>query len=117
MQAPYMTAMTHAPMQDALVIGSRFDADVSKATCRLAFYGRLAAIVDPDKPGELGRLRVYKLKQKQGSIDRAAKDGQSAVCKGMFKKETDISLFAGMTVWPAVPGAHGIACDPPRGWQ
>ena len=80
------------------MIGSHFDADVSKATCRLACYGRLAAIIDADKAGELAKLRVYRLKQKQGSIDRVAKDGQSAVCKGMFKKETDISLFAGMRV-------------------
>jgi hypothetical protein len=99
--------------QDALVIGSRFDADVSKATCRLAFYGRLAAILDADKPGELARLRVYKLKRKAGSIDRVERDGLSAVCKGMFKKETDISLFAGMQARPApfpcMNTAHGPA--------
>ena len=80
------------------MIGSRFDMDVSKATCRLAFYGRLAALVNADQPAELAKLRVYKTKRKAGALDRVAKDGLSAVCRGMFKKETDISLFSGMRV-------------------
>lgn len=33
---------------DALVIGSKLDADLNAATCRLAFHGRLLALVDPD---------------------------------------------------------------------
>lgn len=86
------------PGQDALVIGSRFDTDVSKAACRLAFYGRLVALLRAEEPSELARLRIFKLKTRAGSIDRLAPDGFSAVCKGMFKKDTDISLFAGMKV-------------------
>ena len=90
------------------MIGSRFDMDVSKATCRLAFYGRLAALVAAEQPAELARLRVYKLKRKVGALDRVAKDSLSAVCRGMFKKETDISLFAGMRVWRPFPSAPHV---------
>lgn len=80
------------------MIGSRFDTDVSKAACRLAFYGRLVALLRAEEPSELARLRIFKVKSRAGSIDRVAPDGFSAVCKGMFKKDTDISLFAGMKV-------------------
>jgi len=85
-------------LQDALVIGSRFEVDASKATCRLAIYGRLAALMNPADPPQMRKLRIYKLKRRTGSIDRMNKDGLSAVCKGMFKKETDISVFVGLKV-------------------
>lgn len=88
-------------VQDALVIGSRFDTDMNSPTCRLAFYGRLVALLDPSDPAALQRLKVYKLKQRSGVIERVASDGRTAVCKGMFKKETDISLFTGMQVCAA----------------
>jgi selenocysteine-specific elongation factor len=85
--------------QDALTIGSRFDMDASKAACRLAFYGRLAALIDPDDAVALSRLRIFKPKRKTGSVDRIlGGDACTAVCKGMFKKETNISLFSGMRV-------------------
>ena len=85
-------------MQDSIVIGSRFDASQDAPTCRLAFYGRILKLLDPSSLAALQQLKIYKLKQKQGSIDRVSPDGLSAVCKGMFKKETDISLFTGMKV-------------------
>ena len=86
-----------AAAQDALVIGSRLEADASAAACRLAFYGRLVALVDaPDSPGALAKLRLFKLKSRMGSVERAAPDGRSAICKGMFKRDTDISRFVGL---------------------
>ena len=84
--------------QDSVLIGSRLDASQEAATCRLAFYGRLLKLLDPTDSQVLQQLKIYKLKQKQGSIDRISSDGTSAVCKGMFKKETDLSLFSGMQV-------------------
>ena len=52
-----------APHQDALVIGAKFDTtgDTTGDTCRLAFYGRLAALIDPTKEQEMARLKVYKV--------------------------------------------------------
>ena len=85
-------------MQDAIVIGAQFDTDIATAGCRLAFHGRLSALLDPgDKPA-LARLRIVKLKAKHGVIERLAADGCTAICRGMFKKETDMSLFVGMKV-------------------
>ena len=80
------------------MIGSRFEMDASTAMCRLAFYGRLAALINQSDPVQMGTLRIFKVKRRTGSIDRVDKDGLGAVCKGMFKKETDISVFAGLQV-------------------
>ena len=85
-------------MQDTLVIGSRFDADASGASCRQAFYGRLVHLLDTADPKQLQQLRVFKLKQRRGLVERMSEDGTSAVCRSMFKKDTDISLFANLKV-------------------
>ena len=90
-----------ASAQDALVIGARFDADVSTAACRLAFYGRMVALVDPADTAALARLRIAKLKAKHGAIERVGRDGRTAICRGMFKKETDLYVFRGMQVCTA----------------
>ena len=46
--------------QDALVIGSRLDADAGAQLCRLALAGRLVALIEPN-PSQLARLRLYKV--------------------------------------------------------
>lgn len=89
-------------LQDAVLIGSRLDASQEASTCRLAFYGRILKLLDPTDASALQQIKIYKLKQKKGSIDRVTPDGLSVVCKGMFKKETNINLFSGMKVRPMV---------------
>jgi selenocysteine-specific elongation factor len=37
-------------------------------------------------------------KERTGTIERIAPDGASAICRGMFKKETDITPFVGAAV-------------------
>ncbi len=104
------------------MIGSRLEADASAAACRLAFYGRLVALVDaPERPGALARLRLLKLKARTGSVERVAPDGGSAVCKGMFKRDTDISRFVGLKARArlaagACAGRSGFGCDG-VGWR
>jgi len=84
--------------RDVLVIGSKFDTEVHTPTCRLAWYGRLVRTLDVADRGALEGLRVYKCKERTGVVERVKDDGRSAVCREMFKKETDLSLFQGMTV-------------------
>ena len=97
-------------LQDAVLIGSRLDASQEASTCRLAFYGRILKLLDPNDATALQQIKIYKLKQKKGSIDRVTPDGLSAVCKGMFKKETNIGLFSGMKVWcSTMPAAAAVA--------
>lgn len=85
-------------LQDSLVIVSRLDDTSAGAACRLALYGSLVALVNPDSPGELSRLRVFKVKQKEGNIERVLPDGRTAICKGFFKKESDFSAFLNLKV-------------------
>ena len=43
------------------MIGSRLDADLSGAACRLMLYGRLVTLIDADDPAALSKLRVFKV--------------------------------------------------------
>ena len=92
--------------EKSLMIGARLDADIHQNTCRLAFHGKLLDIVKAPGPGESGsgsnaedlrRFRIFKNKERTGSVERWTNEYE-AVCKGMFKKETDLSLFQNMEV-------------------
>ncbi|GAX74045.1 hypothetical protein CEUSTIGMA_g1495.t1 [Chlamydomonas eustigma] len=93
--------------QESLLIGARLDADIHGESCRLCFYGRLLWLLDPSSMNELSKLKVYKVKERQGSIERMQPDGITAICKGLFKKETDISVFAGLKVH-TTSGQEGV---------
>lgn len=85
--------------QDSLVVISRLDEVSTGASCRLALYGRLTALLDPNSPSEMSQLKVYKVKRKEGIIERLLpQDSRLAVCKGFFKKESDFSPFVGLKV-------------------
>ena len=83
---------------DSFFIGSRLDFDIHSSACRLGVHGRLRGSVDSADPRALARLKVYKTKAREGVVDRVEKDGTTAVCKGLFKRETDLSPFVGMRV-------------------
>ncbi len=83
---------------DALLIGSRLDLDTAhsaSSTCRLALHGRLAATFESAEPP--ATLKIFKRKQREGAVERWV-DERTAIGRGMFKKETDISLFENMAV-------------------
>lgn len=48
-------------LQDSVVIGARFDVDSAGDSCRLAFYGRLAASLGDGTQQELKQVQVYKV--------------------------------------------------------
>lgn len=83
---------------DCLVIGARLDADLNAAACRIALSGRVAAPLGAGAPGDLARLRVFKLKAREGAVERVEGDGCTAVCRGMFTRDSDLSRFLGMAV-------------------
>eukprot|EP00004_Rigifila_ramosa_P025486 TRINITY_DN7627_c0_g1_i3.p1 TRINITY_DN7627_c0_g1~~TRINITY_DN7627_c0_g1_i3.p1 ORF type:complete len:480 (-),score=103.96 TRINITY_DN7627_c0_g1_i3:200-1567(-) len=71
----------------SMVIGSRLDVDTSRSDanstkCRIAFSGRISAPVDATLRGQ---LRVFKVKTREGAIERVA-DDYTIICKDMFKK-------------------------------
>ena len=65
----------------------------------MAFDGRLLHSFKEKEyqSTELPKLKIFKIKEKQGSVERLVNDYE-IVCKNMFKKETNIHLFSGLTV-------------------
>ncbi|OCT83361.1 hypothetical protein XELAEV_18025901mg [Xenopus laevis] len=82
-----------------LVIGSKLDTDIHSNTCRLAFHGVLLEGVEDKNYSEsfLPNLRVFKLKHKEGQVERV-NDDYSIIGRSLFKKETNIQLFVGLKV-------------------
>lgn len=85
--------------KNSLLIGSKLDTDIHANVCRLAFYGRVLELYNSIQHLEaaLPSLKVYKVKTKEGIIERMA-NKYELVGKSMFKKETNIQLFTGLKV-------------------
>ncbi|KYO24844.1 selenocysteine-specific elongation factor isoform B [Alligator mississippiensis] len=82
-----------------LVIGSKLDTDIHANTCRLAFHGVLLQGLEDKNYTEtfLPKLKVYKLKHKEGQVERVI-DDYSVIGRSLFKKETNIQIFVGLKV-------------------
>lgn len=80
------------------------DPIADKGACRLAFHGK---VHETSETASAVRswLRVFRTKTKEGAIERPL-DTRSAIAKGLFKKETDSSLFLGRTV--VIPELDGV---------
>eukprot|EP00931_Biecheleriopsis_adriatica_P031362 TRINITY_DN18400_c0_g1_i1.p1 TRINITY_DN18400_c0_g1~~TRINITY_DN18400_c0_g1_i1.p1 ORF type:complete len:689 (-),score=169.56 TRINITY_DN18400_c0_g1_i1:47-1960(-) len=90
----------------SLIIGSKLDFDIHSPNCRMAFFGKTLAAMDPK---DLKQLRMIKMKQKVGFLDRVDKqDPTLLICRDMFKADTDMSLFMGLKVVHEQSGAEGI---------
>jgi len=90
----------------SLIIGSKLDFDTNSPNCRMAFFGRILADVNPK---DLKSLRLTKMKSKSGFLERVDKQEPSLyICKDMFTAGTDMSLFMGLKVLHEASGAEGI---------
>jgi len=86
-------------LPDCILIGSRLDADININMCRLAFHGKvLWQPKDKDNflKTELSKLKVFKLKSRSGVVERASNE-QEVIVKDLFKKETNVDLFSGLS--------------------
>ena len=81
------------------VLGSKLDTDVHTTSCRLAFEGQMILPITSEKYKSefLPNLKVFKLKEKVGCVERANNE-MELIGKNMFKKETNIHLFDGFKV-------------------
>ena len=59
---------------------------------------------------ELPLLKVFKEKVKEGQVERANNECE-VICKGMFKKETNLALFSGLKVTLST-GENGVIGEP-----
>jgi selenocysteine-specific elongation factor len=76
---------------EMIALGSKIDFDVSHKSNRIAFYGKLIDTQCEDK------LKIFKMKNKVGSILRMV-DDKTAIVKNLFKKDSNIDDFIGKHV-------------------
>lgn len=86
-------------MPKCLVIGSKLDMDVHTSSCRLAFSGSLLFPLNTAsyKKTVLPTIKVFKIKRKEGLVDRMVNE-KEVIVKNMFKKESNIEVFVGLKV-------------------
>ncbi|KAJ1523664.1 hypothetical protein ONE63_001505 [Megalurothrips usitatus] len=93
---------------NSLAIGSRLEMDIDGNACRLAFWGRIVHPIT-DKNYEksfLPHLRIYKMKERKGVVERVVKD-DVLIAKNLIKKETNAQSFLGLSV-DLSSGEHGV---------
>eukprot|EP00927_Polykrikos_kofoidii_P059256 TRINITY_DN54460_c0_g1_i1.p1 TRINITY_DN54460_c0_g1~~TRINITY_DN54460_c0_g1_i1.p1 ORF type:complete len:683 (+),score=118.02 TRINITY_DN54460_c0_g1_i1:95-2143(+) len=90
----------------SLLIGSKLDFDTNSPNCRMAFFGRILA---PINPKDLAALRLVKMKSKSGFLHRVDRQEPTLlICRDMFKADTDMNLFTGLKVIHENSGEQGI---------
>lgn len=77
----------------ALILGAKLDTDLDACTCRIALSGTILANIE-----EKSRLRVFKIKSKEGTIRTVEPDRMTAVCSGLFASNNAVTTFLGMCV-------------------
>ena len=79
---------------DMIVLGSKIDFDVSYKSNRIAFYGKMIDNISMI----MSKLKIYKIKVKQGKILRLQGSNKNAIVIGLFKKDSNIEDFIGKTI-------------------
>nr|XP_016928064.1 selenocysteine-specific elongation factor [Drosophila suzukii] len=84
---------------NSTLIASKLDMDVHSSSCRLAFWGRIAWQTQSSNyiQEELPKLRIFKRKQKVGSIQRVV-NANEVIVQNLFKKEAKRDLYVGKLV-------------------
>jgi len=81
-------------LQGGVLIGSKLDLDTTTKKCRIAFAG-VVEVIEPEV--NCTYLKVSKPKERKGEVERI-QDPYTAICKGMFHKESDLTKFQGLKV-------------------
>lgn len=84
---------------NSTLIASKLDMDVHSTSCRLAFWGRIAWQTQSVNYTHevLPQLRIFKRKQKVGSIQRVV-NANEVIVQNLFKKKAKRELYVGKTV-------------------
>ncbi|KAI1289415.1 Selenocysteine-specific elongation factor [Halotydeus destructor] len=81
---------------NSVIIASKLDMDINANSCRLAFHGKIKQLWN-SKDKVFPALKIFKLKTRQGIVDRVVNDYEIIV-RNMFKKEFDINKVQGLPV-------------------
>ncbi|EFA75193.1 Selenocysteine-specific elongation factor [Heterostelium album PN500] len=83
---------------NSVIIGSKLDVNLDTSSCRIAFHGELVEGIDVTNKQLLNNhLHIYKIKAKEGQIERIHSES-TLIGKNIFGKDTDLSKFIGMKV-------------------
>ncbi|KAH8301507.1 hypothetical protein KR059_005162 [Drosophila kikkawai] len=84
---------------NSTLIASKLDMDVHSSSCRLAFWGRMAWQTQSVNYAHevLPQLKIFKRKQKVGSIQRVV-NANEVIVQNLFKKEAKRELYVGKAV-------------------
>lgn len=84
---------------DSILIASKLDLDIHTNSCRLAFWGKIqwhTTSMHYAKE-QLKLWKVYKNKQKQGTVQRLV-NSQELIVQNLFKKESNRQLYIGKQI-------------------
>ena len=82
-----------------VIVASHLNSAYTGNACRIAFSARILPPLLPSSPSSSPPpLLLYRLKQKQGVVDRVSVPGQELIGRGMFRAAEEVARYAGMRV-------------------
>ncbi|CAL8088227.1 unnamed protein product [Orchesella dallaii] len=85
-------------LQHVKIIGSNLQIPPNSNECRLAFYGEVAnACQIKDKSSFLSQIKIYKIKKRQGILDRVT-NSRTVIVRGLHQKTSNIDHLLGCTI-------------------
>ena len=87
--------------QGQKLIGYKYDIDNDEKICRIAFHGKIQAILNAEK-----KIKLYKEKERKGVIDRVV-DNYTLIVKDLFNKQFNLQQFIGKEVTVQQTGQVG----------
>lgn len=84
---------------DSILIASKLDLDIHSNCCRLAFWGNIQWFTNSQNyaKDELLSWKIYKTKEKQGTVQRVVND-QEIIVQNLFKKESNRQIYIGKRI-------------------
>ncbi|RHY29671.1 hypothetical protein DYB32_004968, partial [Aphanomyces invadans] len=76
------------------VVCSRLDTDVNRQVCRIAFHGRVDATIED----VAASIRIGKVKERRGVVDKSLDDPSVVIVRDLFRKETNWDVFRHLRV-------------------
>ncbi|XP_037826139.1 selenocysteine-specific elongation factor [Lucilia sericata] len=84
---------------DSILIASKLDLDIHTNSCRLAFWGKIQWHTTSQHyvKEQLKLWKIYKNKQKQGTVQRLV-NAHELIVQNLFKKESNRQLYIGKRI-------------------
>ncbi|ODM98324.1 Selenocysteine-specific elongation factor [Orchesella cincta] len=85
-------------LQHVKIIGSNLQIPPNSNECRLAFYGEVERSCQiKDKSNFLAQIKIYKIKKRQGILDRVT-NSRTVIVRGLHQKSSNIDHLLGCKI-------------------